>query len=569
MITRISHLRTIVSLAGATVLLGVLGSLLPATGARALEGIGHGPGYMSPDGWWLGTYRLDDGAQGFCLNAGKESPTGHTLDYADGASLGWYAEQEGAQLAYISRNWAGTDDPLTAAAGQLATWLVAGLGGHSLESVAARAGADADAAIARAHQMKAEAETRGSTGVHAEALVELAETGPGRLRVEVTVDRLSGAELLPPGAHAAKVTLSGATFEDGTTTSAVPTGTDVAILPTGTEASVSVTATATLQTLPYGGGLRVAVPHDDAQALLVAVPATATASAGASVTGPSPLPFQPTVTTVTSAADAEPGASISDHLTVAVATGDGLLPTWPVRTGDDGFEPLEVAVESRLLGPFPSPIEQGPTVPADAPEVCTVRTTVTGTGEYETPECTVPAAGYYVWVERIDPGAVPPGMGGERVREWQSPFGVAEEVTRVVAPVVTHVVPRTPAPTAVASVPPAAPVSPEAAPADVAGVRTVALAETGSDVAAVYSMSAWIAVGAVVAGGALVSGHVLRPGGLVTGGRVVRGGRVARSGMSASDTLRRRGRRRRSGGAAHVLRGSGVRQASARADEVA
>ncbi|MDN4616139.1 hypothetical protein P5G50_16955 [Leifsonia sp. F6_8S_P_1B] len=545
MITRISHLRTIVSLAGAAVLLGVLSGLLPASGARALEGVGHGPGYMSTDGWWLGTYRLDDGAQGFCLNAGKPSPTGHTLDYADGAGLGWYTPEQGAQLAYISRNWAGTDDRLTAAAGQLATWLVAGLGGHSLESVAARAGADADAAIARARQMKAEAESRGSTGVHAEALVELAETGPGRVRVEVTVARLSGAELLAPGAHAARVTLTGATFEDGSTTSAIPTGTDVPIVPTGSEASVSVTATAALQMLPYGGGLRVAVPHDDAQALLVAVPATATAEAGASVTGPSPLPFQPTVTTVTSAAEAAPGTAIVDHLTVGVATGDGLLPTWPVRGGDDGFEAVEVVVESRLLGPFPAPIEQAPAVPADAPEVCAVSTTVTGTGDYTTPECTVPEPGYYVWVERIDPGAVPPELGGERVREWQSGFGVAEEVTRVLAPVVTHVVPPAPTPTPVAPAPPAAPVAPA-----VVDAPTMALAETGTDMS---PAPVWIAAGAVAAGGLMVSGGALVP----------RGSRVRRGLLGVV------GRGRRSGGAAHVLRGSRAGRAAGAADEVA
>ncbi|TDP99184.1 MULTISPECIES: hypothetical protein [unclassified Leifsonia] len=45
-----------VCLAGLAVFLGVLhGALTSAAGpARALVGDGHGPGYQSPDGWWLG-----------------------------------------------------------------------------------------------------------------------------------------------------------------------------------------------------------------------------------------------------------------------------------------------------------------------------------------------------------------------------------------------------------------------------------------------------------------------------------------------------------------------------------
>jgi hypothetical protein len=171
-----------------------------------------------------------------------------------------------------------------------------------------------------------------------------------------------------------------------------------------------------------------------------------------------------------------------------------------VRSGEDGFVPVEVTVESRLLGPFPSPIEQAPAVPADAPEVCTVLTTVSGTGDYDTPECTVPASGYYVWVERIDPGAVAPGHGGERVREWQSPFGVAEEVTRVVEPTVTHVVPT---PTPAVTVPPAAP----SQPAVIAEAPITELAETGSEMSA---LPMWIAVGSMATGCALLPAGLRR-----------------------------------------------------------
>lgn len=433
---RISNFVTAFVLAGLAVFLGVLNALAAAPQAQALWGAGHGPGYLSGDGWWLGTYRLDDGAQGFCLNAGKPSPTGHGYDYADAAELGWYTPEQAASLAYISRTWAGTGDRLTAAAGQIATWLIAGLNGHTPEEVAARAGADAGRVLARAYEMTAEASRFGSTSVRADAVVELAQTGPGRVRVELTVDRPGGSDLAAPGAHLAQVALDGAVFVDGATSAEIPTGTDVEIVPSGDLPSVTVNATAGLGDLPYGDRLLVAVPHVDAQAVLIAVPATATARSEASVTGPSPLPFQPLVSTVTSTSAATPGARVHDRLTVTVETTEGLLPSWGVREGEDGLEPVEAIVESTLYGPFSGPIAESPDVPDDAPAVCTVETVVNGTGDYDTPSCILPETGHYVWVERIDPSALPAGSGGERMRPWQSSFGIASEITLASAPLV-------------------------------------------------------------------------------------------------------------------------------------
>lgn len=477
---RMTQFMTVTALAGLAVFLGLVQALLPAAGAHALSGVGHGPGYLSADGWWLGTYRLDDGSQGFCLNAGKQSPTGHTLDYVDGSTLGWFTAEQAARLAYVSRTWAGTDDRLTAAAGQIATWMIAGLNGHTAESYAARAGADAGAVLARATAMADEAARLATTAVRAEAVVELAETGPGRVRVEVTVDRLSGSELLPAAAHQASVRLDGAHFADGEVTAMVDTGRDIPIEPDGTESSVSVTATATLDALPYGGGLRVAVPREDAQSLLMAVLASATARAGASVSGPSPLPFQPRVETQTSTAVAAPGEQITDRLAVSVDAGDGLLPTWGVRASDDGFVPIEAVVESSLLGPFAEPIARSAEVPEDAPIVCSVETVVSGVGDYETPPCVLPDAGHYVWVERIDPARTAPEGGGARLKPWRSEFGVASEITTAVP------------------VPSAAP----AAPAATTPVLPPALAQTGAGAGAELG---WSAAGLAAVGLGLAS----------------------------------------------------------------
>jgi hypothetical protein len=438
---RITTITTALSLGG---LLFFLSLVFGVPGAQALTSSGHGVGYTSNTGWWLGSYSLDDGSRGFCLQAGRPSPVGHPSDYVEGDQLGWFSPAQSAQLAYISRNWAGTDDRGTAAAGQIATWMVAGMNEKTPDFYAARAGADAAAVLARARAMVAESGQEASLGVTAAADVQLSEQGPSAVKVELTVDRLSGPVTPASSTHTGRLDLTGATFEDGSTSATVGNGVDLPIVPTGDEPTVSVSVTAVFSALPYGDRIRVAVSRDDAQALLVAVPASAAAQAGGERRGISPLPFQPTVRTVTSATDAQPGAAITDHLVVEVEKADGLLPHWglrlPERDGDTPESevapiPVEAVVASSLLGPFADEIVSAPTVPADAPVVCTVEILVSGPGEYDTPACTLTARGFYVWVEKIDPARTPADQGGSRMRPWQAAFGVASEVTHVTVPV--------------------------------------------------------------------------------------------------------------------------------------
>lgn len=503
---------TTLCLAGLAVFLGILQSLLAATPARALSADGHGPGYLSSDGYWIGAYHFDDGALGFCLNPGKRAPVGLEYSYADPAGMGWWTPEQSAVFAYIARTWAGGGDRVTAAAGQLATWMYAGMSEADAQARARRAGADADAVYARALDMLAEATTRGSTGVRAAVVIELAENGPGRVRVELTVDRLSGPELLPAGAHPVTITLTGATFDDGTTTASIPSGTDVAIHPTGTEASVASGATATTGDLPYGDRLIVALPTVDAQAVLIAQPSSATAHAEASATGPSPLPFQPRVETQTSAAEARPGASVTDRLSVTVDDSEGLLPTWAVASGSEGLVAVTAVAESTLHGPFPDPIARAETAPDGSPTVCTVETIVSGIGEYTTPSCALPADGYYVWTDRIDPARTDPSAGGTRLLSWTSEFGVASEITHAQTPTLSV-----------------------AAPGARPAATAARLADTGSDILA---PTLW-GTGASVSGAALVVAGRLR----LFRGRNRHGRRSSRAGALADlDGVLRPGR---------------------------
>jgi hypothetical protein len=201
---------------------------------------------------------------------------------------------------------------------------------------------------------------------------------------------------------------------------------------------------------------------------------------------------------------AHPGASITDRLAVTVDDGDGLLPTWGVASSSDGLAPITAVVESTLHGPFADPIAREETVPDGAPTVCTVETLVSGIGEYTTPPCDLPADGYYVWTERIDPSRTDPSAGGTRLRPWTSAFGIASEITRAQASAPTE-----PAPT------PGVDVS------DAHPAPTTQLADTGTDLLA---PTLW-GTGASVSGAALLVAGRLR---LSRGGRR-HGRRSARS----------------------------------------
>lgn len=413
-------------------------SLASGPRATALTGSGHGPGYRSAEGWWLGTYRLDDGSQGFCLNAGKPSPTGHDFDYADAETLGWFTPEQRARLAYISRSWAGTDNAMTAAAGQLATWVVTGLGNSSLDELARRAGKDAEAVAELARAMATEAAQNASLDVHATAVMELGDASPGRVRVDVNVDRLSGSEQLPPASHTARVSLRGATFLDGSDTAIIHTGTDVPVVAQTDGARARVTVSARAEALPYGNALRIAVPRSDAQAVLLALPANAEAQASLEQSGPSPLPFQPVISTVTSAQRVDAGTAVFDTLNVSTMTAPDLLPTWGVWEDATGLHPIVARVESTLHGPVTHPITESAETPPDTPVACTVTTEVTGTGRFDTPSCVITEPGFYVWTERIDPSSMEATAGGKRLLPWSSTFDHPDEVTEIVAAAMTE-----------------------------------------------------------------------------------------------------------------------------------
>lgn len=429
----IQHSRTALR----SLLIGLVGLALLVIGsapAAAVPVVGRGVGYLHTDGRsWIGSYRLADDSLAFCLEAGKATPVGSDPALVDGRTLGRFDDRDSARLAYISREWASSADPATAAAAQLSTWRIGGLNGHDPSYYASRAGADAALVLNRSDEMLATADKEASSGVDAVVSITLPSSGRASIRAELIPVRISGDRTaVEPSAYRGTATLSGAVFDDGQASRSIGNGVDVPIVISGPETTVRVRVDVSFESLPFGSEFTVASPTSNVQSLLVARPANAKAAASADRTGASPRPFHPLVETTTSLQSAEPGARVSDLLAVRAEEGTDALESWGVTESDGVYRPVEVVVESSLLGPFSAPIAPADRAPEDAPVLCTVETAVTGPGEYRTPDCELGAPGWYVWVERSLPDRTPEDEGGLRVIPWVSSFGVASEITRAV-----------------------------------------------------------------------------------------------------------------------------------------
>jgi len=411
-----------------------------ASPAAAVTSTGLGTGYLwRGDGVsYLGTYLLADGRKAFCLEAGKTSPVGNEYDTATGADVFPISSDDHARLAYIARTWAGTDDQDTAAAGQLAVWSITGLAGKSARYYAGRANERWPIVLDKMQQMLDESTREASTSVSASLAVDLQPDGTGTLRTDVVVDRVTGGPTVLDPAFSGAVSVTGAVFADGTTTSSAQNGETVSFRATGDLPQMTVGVESRFDDLPYGRVMTVGSSAAGSQMILFSGGASITATGTASASALSPLPFRPRVSTVTSDAVAEQGAVLTDQLTLAVEPGEGLLSEWGRIVVDGGWAPIPVTVRSRLLGPFSERPVEAASWPVDAPVVCDVDLRVVeGPGTYTTPGCELPGGGWYTWVETIDPADTAPEDGGDRLQGWGSPFGTASEST--VVPWAPHV----------------------------------------------------------------------------------------------------------------------------------
>ncbi|QWT23988.1 hypothetical protein KPL76_00605 [Subtercola sp. PAMC28395] len=442
-----------IALALLAALLAAAGILLLAPSAWAVHSTSHGVGYLSArDGRsWLGTHRLGDNNLGLCLEVTKRPPEGSDLTYIEGDRVGLRDADLTARLAFIAREFVTTTDPDWAAGAQLATWNLTGLGGHTSSWYAQRANEHALTVSIIADQIRDRMNGRSgaSRSVAASVALSSLDSTPLTVRSEITVDFVgTGRSQLPPGKHSGTLHLTGAAFPDGSMTRTVENGVDYAITPTVGNSTADVSAVVDYTGLPYGNSIWVAKGANDVQTLLVPPATLASAHASTHESGISPLPFAPAVQTQASAQRASTGAALSDELELGVreplqqvASVESVIQQWGLYTAPDGSQqPVPVTIDSTLVGPLAEAPTESPSVPADAPVVCTVHTLASsGPGRYQTPECVLPSPGFYVWVESIDPKKTPPDLGGERIQPWVSAFGIASEVTQVA--------PTTPSPT--------------------------------------------------------------------------------------------------------------------------
>ncbi|WP_423922302.1 thioester domain-containing protein [Frigoribacterium sp. 2-23] len=415
-----------------TFVLGLLATLLSAPPAVAVAGAGLGTGHLwRTDGVsWLGTYRLSDGSQAFCLEVGKKSPVGVDYETSTGDAVIGVSSDDHARLAYIARTWGNTDDADTAAAGQLAVWTITGLAGKTQRYYAGRANERWPVVLERANQMLAEASVAASKSVSGSTTVTLADDGTGTVTTELTVDRVTGGPRTLDPEHTGRLQLTGAVFDDGSTTRSLRNHESHAIRATGDRAEMQVSADAHFSGLPYGRVATVGNNSRGAQMILFSGGVEVSASGAASARAVSPLPFQPRVSTVTSDARADEGTVITDQLTLDAEPAEGLLGEWGRFLDGGELSPIPVTVHSRLLGPFFEPVTEQALWPDGAPVVCDVQVVAdAGPGTYTTPGCALPSAGYFTWVERIDPEDTPVDRGRDRVRPWTSSFGSATETT--------------------------------------------------------------------------------------------------------------------------------------------
>ncbi|TQL52824.1 hypothetical protein [Subtercola boreus] len=533
------HLVTLSAVLAA--LLALCGSLFLGSTASALPVVSHGFGHLwAADGRsWIGSHRLADGNLGLCLQVQYAPPEGSDTEYQLGTNLGWVSADDAARLAYISRKWTSGEGPNVTAAAQLATWAITGLGSHDMAWYAQRANDAASTVLARAVSMREimDAPLGASRGVSARLALTLPGGSTGTVRSDLIVDYLSGGPTKEPsGRRTGTLTLKGATFADGSSVHQVGNGETSTVIPSDGTALSDVTADVAYTDLPYGDAFYVARSRPGIQSLLVPPPGGMSAAAHAHGGDISPLPFAPAVQTQTSSSEAVVGAHLTDSLELKLAPRPKLsaeadevgapeeaglatatLSEWGVyRDSEGALQPVPVTVRSTLWGPFAERPARQDVVPPGAVAVCTVKVLAeNGPGLYRTPDCVLPAEGYYVWTETIDPADTSTAHGGDRILAWASPFGAADETTHALTPPPPPTPPaatETPIPTPAATPPPTPTPTPPPTPGSQVTTTTAAgggsvLASTGRDLEA---SAPWLVAGSTaLALGATALGSVL------------------------------------------------------------
>ncbi|WP_336992423.1 hypothetical protein [Leucobacter sp. VD1] len=127
-------------------------------------------------------------------------------------------------------------------------------------------------------------------------------------------------------------------------------------------------------------------------------------------------PFQPEAVSKANGRLVEPGDQVTDTITVSSTNG-----AW-LKHND---EPIPVIFEGTAYQvPGTLPPAQGAEVPSGAVPIGTVQVTATGPGTYESPEVTLPDAGFVTWVWQVKKASQPEWVRPYIASDWQDDYGI-------------------------------------------------------------------------------------------------------------------------------------------------
>ncbi|QHC60111.1 hypothetical protein [Rathayibacter sp. VKM Ac-2760] len=422
---------------GAGTSLGVTSSFLAPLSASAAT---HGAGFDLGDGF-LGAFRHPDGTLAYCVQIERSIPYSATTGSSLNSDWNSLSPDQLARLSYVMDVHGNTEDANTAAAVALYVWDVADnafYNSHGMSGDAyygARAGGNHDAVIGLLKQYRAEA--AGVTAVR-----------PGRTSgsasLQLDVDAGSGSGKVTfrtdPADQPGTVHLTHAVFDDtGSGESTMKGGESrrIRVVP-NTDATFAVEARSDEIRVQgasgYVGNITTWAPGVTSEQWTASkgqkIDDSFTIAAATAVSSPIPNLFSPIGSTQVSTQRVAAGSQATDTVTAGVAAGSG---EW--RELGDG-SPVPVVYRGTLYGPFEQQPAPSEAVPAGAPAVGSVELTAAGPGTTTSPGVTVPSAGFYTWVWRVDEASQP-----ERVKPflpdgyaWSDRFGLVPE---------THVSPST------------------------------------------------------------------------------------------------------------------------------
>lgn len=359
----------------------VSGLFMPSPPAQAAT---LGVGYGNTD-VWIGSFS-SHGRQAYCMDLNALPPWGTTQHPELKTTLDSLTATELARLNYVTGRWGESNDPSITSAVQLYVWDVAdhanyvASGGDAQQVTRAPASVQSTI-LANLNAMRDAAAANAVANPSISMAISMTDQYQGTLTISTN-----------PASATGTVTLTNATFPNGTTTATLGAGTHQIIgVPAEGAPDYQITATMSAPALGYGAGVDLFYTPGEQRILGAASFAPLSATATSPVI---PLDFQPVIETTVASTFVQVGDVFADKLAVSVTKH-----SW-IRVNGTA---VPVLAEGTLYGPFDAQPAEANAPPQGAPVLGAEQLTLTGPGNYVSPGMLVaPASGFYTWVWKID-----------------------------------------------------------------------------------------------------------------------------------------------------------------------